>query len=125
VAHIAADGRGGRVTTAANTAAARVVLLNRLNSGWVAVNDVTACLADPLTAVTTNAATIRRKTNLLGGQPVAMRLSGDPVSGKNGIFYTHSDHASTLRRAQGPQAQHTVSAATASRVTGRGIPATW
>jgi RHS repeat-associated protein len=44
------------------------------------------------TAVTSNAATIRRKTYALGGQPVATRVSGDPVSGKNGIFYMHSDH---------------------------------
>jgi RHS repeat-associated protein len=48
-----------------------------------------------LTAVIPNAATIRRKTYALGGQAVATRVSGDPVSGKNGLFYMHSDHAST------------------------------
>jgi RHS repeat-associated protein len=49
------------------------------NQGWVAYDDVR------LTAVTPNA-TIRRRTYLLGGQPVA----GENV--KNGLFYMHSDH---------------------------------
>jgi hypothetical protein len=59
----------------------------------VAVNDVMACLADPLTAVTPNAATIRRKTYTLGGQPVATHANGYPAgeTGKNGLFYMHSD----------------------------------
>jgi hypothetical protein len=65
-----------------------VALINHLNSGWVAFDDVM------LTAVTSNAATIRRKTYALGGQPVAMRATGYPAgeTGKNGLFYMHSDH---------------------------------
>jgi hypothetical protein len=61
------------------------------NSGWVVFDDVM------LTAVTPNAATIRRKTYALGGQPIAMRATGYPAgeTGKNGLFYMHSDHAST------------------------------
>jgi hypothetical protein len=40
------------------------------------------------------AATIRRKTYALGGQPVATRATGYPAgeTGKNGRFYMHSDH---------------------------------
>jgi hypothetical protein len=98
--------RGGRVTTPANTTSVRVSLINHLNSGWVAFDDVV------LTADITSAATICCKTYLLGGQPVAtstllsaaMRASGYPAgeTGKNDLFYLHSDRASTLRRAQGP-----------------------
>jgi hypothetical protein len=63
--------RGGRITTPTGTASIRIDLYNHSNSGWVAYDDVM------LTAVTPNAATIRRKTYALGGQPVATRVSGD------------------------------------------------
>jgi RHS repeat-associated protein len=44
--------------------------------------------------VTTSTATIQRKTYALGGTAVAMRASGYPAgeTGKNGLFYMHSDH---------------------------------
>jgi hypothetical protein len=62
--------RGGRITTPANTATVRVALINHLNSGWVAFDDVM------LTAVTTSTATIQRKSYFLGGTAVATRVSG-------------------------------------------------
>jgi hypothetical protein len=39
--------------------------------------------------------TITRKTYALGGQTIATRISGNQ-EGENGLFYIHSDHASTL-----------------------------
>jgi RHS repeat-associated protein len=47
-------------------------------------------------AMTTNAATIRRKMYSLGGKPIATRATGYPAgeTGKNGIFYLHNDHPS-------------------------------
>ncbi|MCA9924818.1 MAG: hypothetical protein KC421_20725, partial [Anaerolineales bacterium] len=35
---------------------------------------------------------IQRSTYSLGGQPIAVRVSGDPVAANNGIFYFHTDH---------------------------------
>jgi hypothetical protein len=35
---------------------------------------------------------IKRGTYTLAGQPIAMRVSGDPTSANNGIFYIHTDH---------------------------------
>ena len=32
------------------------------------------------------------------GQPVAVRVTGDPTSSNNGLFYIHSDHPSALLR---------------------------
>ena len=37
-------------------------------------------------------ATIHRKLYLFGGEVVAIRVAGDPVSGNNGLFYRYSDH---------------------------------
>jgi RHS repeat-associated protein len=36
--------------------------------------------------------TIKRSTYSFAGQTVAMRVTGDPVSGNNGLFYVLSDH---------------------------------
>ncbi len=36
--------------------------------------------------------TITRKTYSAGGQVIATRISGDPVTNNNGLFYFHSDH---------------------------------
>jgi RHS repeat-associated protein len=36
--------------------------------------------------------TIIRTTYFLAGQTIATRVSGDPVSGNNGLFYIYSDH---------------------------------
>ncbi len=36
--------------------------------------------------------TITRKTYSAGGQAIATRVSGDPNTGNNGLFYFHSDH---------------------------------
>lgn len=35
---------------------------------------------------------IRRSTYSLAGQPIAVKVAGDPVNENNGIFYTYSDH---------------------------------
>ncbi|MCA9931920.1 MAG: hypothetical protein KC419_25725 [Anaerolineales bacterium] len=35
---------------------------------------------------------IQRRTYSLGGQPIAVRINGDPVAANNGIFYFHTDH---------------------------------
>jgi len=35
---------------------------------------------------------IKRGTYTLAGQPIAMRVSGDPTSANNGVFYIHTDH---------------------------------
>ncbi|HIE56492.1 MAG TPA: hypothetical protein EYP90_15210, partial [Chromatiaceae bacterium] len=34
----------------------------------------------------------------IAGQPVAMRVTGDPINSSNGLFYIHSDHPSALLR---------------------------
>jgi YD repeat-containing protein len=60
--------RGGRVTTPANAATVQVALINHLNSGWVAFDDVM------LTAVTTSTATIRCSSYSLPGQRIAVRV---------------------------------------------------
>ena len=36
--------------------------------------------------------TIQRSTYFLAGKAIATRISGDPVSSKNGLFFLHSDH---------------------------------
>ncbi|MBE7528199.1 MAG: hypothetical protein HS099_00500 [Ardenticatenaceae bacterium] len=36
-----------------------------------------------------------RITFPIGGQVVATRVTNDPVSGNNGLFYMYSDHPST------------------------------
>ena len=38
------------------------------------------------------ASTIKRSSYSLAGQTIAMRVTGDPVSGNNGLFYVLSDH---------------------------------
>jgi len=35
---------------------------------------------------------IHRKTFSLAGQPIAVKVDGDPVNDNNGIFYIHTDH---------------------------------
>ena len=37
-------------------------------------------------------ATIHRKQYLFGGEVIAVRVTGDPVSANNGLFYRYSDH---------------------------------
>ena len=37
-------------------------------------------------------ATIHRKQYLFGGEVIAVRVAGDPVSANNGLFYRYSDH---------------------------------
>jgi YD repeat-containing protein len=37
-------------------------------------------------------ANIYRSTYVAGGQIVAIRVSGDPVTGNNGLFFYHGDH---------------------------------
>jgi RHS repeat-associated protein len=51
------------------------------------------CLDRPCSAqgwVTT--AAIQRSTYFMGGQAIATRISDDPDSGNNGLFYLHTDH---------------------------------
>ncbi|MCI0728561.1 MAG: hypothetical protein L0332_17830 [Chloroflexi bacterium] len=35
---------------------------------------------------------IKRKLYALGGQPIALRINGDPIAQYNGLFYIHTDH---------------------------------
>jgi RHS repeat-associated protein len=70
----------GRFTTPANTATVKLRLHNILNSGWVAFDDVRLSRE------------ITRSTYGLAGQAVAIRVSGDPVTERNGLFFFHSDH---------------------------------
>ena len=61
--------------------------------------------ADQAVAGTTNSATvIQRVTYSLGGQPVVVRVTGDPAATNNGLFYLHTDHlgsVSALSRTNG------------------------
>jgi RHS repeat-associated protein len=53
-------------------------------SGWAAFDNVR--LSKP------TGATIKRSSYGIAGQMIATRVSGDPVSGNNGLFYVYSDH---------------------------------
>jgi hypothetical protein len=59
-----------------------------MDKGWLAFNEAALNHLNP-------AYTITRKTYALGGQTIATRISGDQ-EGDNGLYYIHSDHASTL-----------------------------
>lgn len=57
---------------------------------WVACADDCAEEQGPGAWVTS--VTVKRSTYHLAGQAIATRISGDPVSGNNGVFYLVSDH---------------------------------
>ncbi len=56
-----------------------------VDGGWLTVSGITLELFDPANQTT-------RKTYSLAGQAIAVRVSGDPEAGNNGLFYIHSDH---------------------------------
>jgi len=73
------------MTAAANTATAQILLLSHYNTGWVAFDDVLLTRVGQETV-------IKRSSYGIAGQVVATRVTGDPVSGNNGLFYIYSDH---------------------------------
>jgi hypothetical protein len=44
----------------------------------------------------------RRSTYTLAGQTIAVRVSGDPNTTQNGLFYLYSDHLDSTRAIQHP-----------------------
>jgi RHS repeat-associated protein len=62
------------------------LLINHFSFGWVVFDDV------QLIIVVTMQATIRCSIYSLAMQTIAIRVSGDPVSGNNGLFFYYGDH---------------------------------
>jgi RHS repeat-associated protein len=77
---------GGSATTFAYDA-------NGIRTKTVQPGGITTYFPFPGYEETVNGAnTIKRSSYSFAGQTVAMRVSGDPVSGNNGLFYVLSDH---------------------------------
>ncbi len=76
---------GGRVTAPPNAATAQILLLNHLNTGWVTFDDVLLTRVGQETV-------IKRSSYGIASQIAAIRVSGDPVSGNNGLTYFYNDH---------------------------------
>jgi RHS repeat-associated protein len=88
--------RGGTLTTPANATRLRLYLYTYNASGWVTFDNVR--LSKP------NGSTITRSSYGIAGQMIATRVSGDPVSGNNGLSYFFNDHLgsmSVLRKPNG------------------------
>ncbi|NJN53869.1 MAG: hypothetical protein HC804_03390 [Anaerolineae bacterium] len=85
---------GGQVTTPVNAATLRVYIYNYNSSGWTAVDNVRLSK--------TTDSTIKRSSYGIAGQVVATRVSGDPVSGNNGLSYFYSDHLGSSSALQKP-----------------------
>ncbi|MFZ1398424.1 MAG: RHS repeat-associated core domain-containing protein, partial [Candidatus Promineifilaceae bacterium] len=77
---------GGSATTFAYDA-------NGIRTKTVQPGGITTYFPFPGYEETVNGAnTIKRSSYTFAGQTVALRVSGDPVSGNNGLFYVVSDH---------------------------------
>ena len=74
--------------------------LKKTNGRTHMAKPVTALTAEQMVTNTTNSETaqtggetvIQRVTYSLTGQPIAVRVTGDPDPTNNGLFYLHSDH---------------------------------
>ncbi len=58
----------------------------RITGRALNASEIQSLSSRPVTAVT------RRSTYSIAGQPVAVRVTGDPEAANNGLFYIHSDH---------------------------------
>jgi hypothetical protein len=88
---------GGRVTAPANAATAQILLLSHYNTGWLAFDDVLLTRVGQETV-------IKRSSYGIAGQVIATRVTGDPVSGNNGLSYFYSDHLGSASALQKPDA---------------------
>jgi YD repeat-containing protein len=96
VTQFAYDASGQRLRTSVHTSGVSRTITTypfpqyevELRQSWQPCSG--SCGDDEGSWVTTD--TIIRRTYLLGGQAIATRITGDPVSGNNGLFYLHTDH---------------------------------
>ncbi len=86
--------RGSTITTPANAATLHVYLYTYNTSGWAAFDNVR--LSKP------SGETIKRSSYGIAGQVIATHVTGDPVSGNNGLYYFYSDHVGSSSALQKP-----------------------